>query len=143
MKKWSLPVCELRVDTESNGTFYCRHTAVRAPDNHVTTHICQSCTFRLVPCEDPRPRISKVKVKSPPKLLRMGWNVVWAMAAFAADGGKTLSAELYRVRLSICDSCPSRNGDRCTECGCNLTFKARGRAFQCPMGKWPEGRRRF
>ena len=55
-----------------------------------------------------------------------------------ADGCKTLSGEEYRGRLEICDGCDRRKGNRCLECGCKLSLKARGRAFKCPKDKWPE-----
>jgi hypothetical protein len=73
-----------------------------------------------------------------PRLARQAWNLAQAMVEFAADGAKTLSQEQYSRRLEICDPCEKRRGSRCVECGCFLKVKARGRAFTCPMGKWPE-----
>lgn len=72
-----------------------------------------------------------------PRMVRQAWNLAQAMSAFVADGFKTLSEDQYRVRLETCDACDRREGSRCTECGCYLRLKARGRAFDCPLGKWP------
>jgi len=66
------------------------------------------------------------------------WNLAEALAAFAADGLKTVSARDYRTRLETCDGCGRRRGNRCLECGCYLSIKARGRAFRCPLSKWHE-----
>lgn len=72
-----------------------------------------------------------------PSLRRQAWNLARSLADFVADGCKTLSAEQYRLRLEICDACEMRCGNRCMKCGCYLSFKARGRAFKCPLDKWP------
>lgn len=61
-----------------------------------------------------------------------------ALAAFVADGLQTVTAAEYAERLRICDSCPERRESRCLRCGCLLALKAHGRAFQCPLSKWPE-----
>lgn len=74
----------------------------------------------------------------PPPLLRQAWNLAAALAGFVADGCQTVSAEEYGQRLEICDACDQRRDNRCMKCGCRLSLKARGRAFQCPEGKWPD-----
>lgn len=66
------------------------------------------------------------------------WNLTKALTAFVADGLKTVTPEQYQERLQICDTCDRRQGGSCLECGCNLALKAKGRAFKCPLGKWPE-----
>jgi hypothetical protein len=48
-----------------------------------------------------------------------------------------VDAARYRERLSICDTCDRHSGNRCVECGCWVTLKARGRTFTCPLGRWP------
>jgi hypothetical protein len=68
----------------------------------------------------------------------MGWNLLASLAAFVADGCTTVSADEYTARLTICDTCDARRDMRCLHCGCNLAYKARGRAFVCPVGKWPQ-----
>jgi hypothetical protein len=73
-----------------------------------------------------------------PGLLKKAWSVSVAMAWFAADGMKTTSKEEYQARLEICDSCDLRKGNKCRKCGCSLSVKASGRAFQCPLDKWPK-----
>jgi hypothetical protein len=61
-----------------------------------------------------------------------------SLALFVADGLQTLAVDDYERRLEICEGCERRRGNRCLECGCNLAWKARGKAFACPLGKWPE-----
>ncbi len=73
----------------------------------------------------------------PPSLLRQAWNLAQALADFVADGCKTVTEEQYRQRLKTCDACDRRRENRCMECGCRLSLKARGRAFKCPLDKWP------
>ncbi|MGE0609281.1 MAG: DUF6171 family protein [Pirellulales bacterium] len=72
-----------------------------------------------------------------PSLARRGWNLAQALAAFVADGLRTVDAGQYAERLHICQSCEQRQDDVCGRCGCRLSLKARGRAFDCPLGKWP------
>lgn len=79
---------------------------------------------------DPRPL-------KPPSLPRQAWNLARSLADFVADGMHTVTADQYRQRLEICDACDRRRGNRCMECGCRLSLKARGRAFRCPLDKWP------
>jgi hypothetical protein len=73
-----------------------------------------------------------------PPLPRQAWNLARSLADFVADGMKTVTKEQYQRRLEICDACDRRRGNRCLECGCRLSLKARGRAFRCPIGKWPD-----
>ncbi len=72
-----------------------------------------------------------------PPLSRQVWNLTQALADFVVDGCRTVSPEEYRQRLEICDTCNRRRGGRCLVCGCRLSLKARGRAFRCPLHKWP------
>ena len=89
------------------------------------------------------PPIRPEFVSSPamPSLIRQGWNLAASLAAFVADGLHLCTKEQYEIRMTICDACVPpegfRVGHRCAKCGCNLPIKARGRAFQCPPGKWP------
>jgi hypothetical protein len=73
-----------------------------------------------------------------PPVTRQAWNLARSLADFIMDGCKTVSQEQYRQRLEICDVCEHRRENRCTKCGCWLSLKACGRAFQCPLQKWPE-----
>ena len=72
-----------------------------------------------------------------PSILGMAWNLATSLAAFVADGCKTVTAEEYKQRLEICSGCDQRYGNNCLKCGCNLPLKAHGRAFECPLAKWP------
>lgn len=73
---------------------------------------------------------------NPPSLSRQAWNLARALADFVADGCKTVTADEYRRRLEICDTCDQRRNNRCMKCGCRLSLKARGRAFACPLDQW-------
>ena len=73
-----------------------------------------------------------------PPLHRQAWNLARSLAAFVADGCTTVNSEQYQARLAVCDACDQRRGSRCLKCGCRLAWKARGRAFQCPLDKWPQ-----
>jgi hypothetical protein len=78
----------------------------------------------------------------PPPLLQRAWNLAVALTEFVADGFKTVSPEQYAERIRTCDNCPGgyRSGPICThaKCGCVIALKARGRAWKCPAGFWPE-----
>ena len=57
-------------------------------------------------------------------------------AAFVGDGLALVDDTEFRRRLDVCRTCDQRAGKRCTACGCWIGLKARGSAFQCPLGKW-------
>lgn len=80
---------------------------------------------------------SRAETSRPPGLPRQAWSLARALADFVADGCQTVDEETYRLRLEICDACDARRGNRCLKCGCRLSLKARGRAFGCPLDKWP------
>ena len=65
------------------------------------------------------------------------WNLAKALTAFAADGCRTVPKATYRIRLQTCAACPRREDNWCRECGCFLPVKAKGRAWDCPLEKWP------
>jgi len=71
-----------------------------------------------------------------PSLNKQVWNLATSLTTFISDGMKLVSKEVYENRLHVCDSCDRRTANRCTECGCNLSLKAKGRAFTCPIGRW-------
>ena len=72
----------------------------------------------------------------PPSLTMRAWSLAGALALFAADGFQRVPRDEYERRLGICDGCDQRKNNSCQKCGCNLTAKAAGRVFQCPLGKW-------
>lgn len=146
----AVPACHFRELTEHVDVFFCRHSQVHVTEGLVSPPICKLCSMREKPCLKPRTRTeadramlteqSRAEIRPilrPPTLIQQGWNVTQALAAFTADGFKTVTAEEYAERLAICDSCDKRQGTRCMQCGCGLTLKARGRAFQCPLKRWP------
>lgn len=72
------------------------------------------------------------------KLASMAWDLTKSIAAFVADGFKTVNEEEYKRRLSVCDVCEHRKGQRCSVCGCFVALKAKGRAWDCPDGRWEQ-----
>ena len=44
---------------------------------------------------------------------------------------------MFDARMKVCGPCPSRSDkNRCLECGCILSAKARSKTSDCPLGKW-------
>lgn len=58
----------------------------------------------------------------------------WSLKLFG------LEADLANIRLTICETCPSRVktslGDACGECGCILDAKARVEDEKCDLDRW-------
>jgi glycosyltransferase involved in cell wall biosynthesis len=71
-----------------------------------------------------------------PSAWKQGWNFLKATARHAAQGFGTLDDERYEKRISLCTLCPSRNNDRCGECGCFIEAKASWPTESCPLGIW-------
>ena len=133
-----LPECDYREQTDRRGGYYCLHIRVHAPQNLVTISVCRSCRMCAIPCANPRPCPGDAVAPQPPSLARQAWNLMTSVGAFIADGLQTVDWDEYERRLTICDGCDERRGNRCLKCGCRLSLKARGRAFRCPLDKWPE-----
>ena len=134
----NLAPCEYRVELDSPGMFFCRHSAVCSSGNVVTTPICRSCSVRTMECRNPRRIPPTTEVPSPVEVsfARQVWNFATSAAAFISDGMTLVDQPTYAARLADCDTCESRSGNSCAQCGCSLTMKAAGRAFACPLGKW-------
>ena len=134
----NLAPCEYRVELDSPGTFFCRHSVVCSQDNVVTTPICRACDVRTKECRNPRPipLTTEVPARVEVSFARQVWNFTTSAAAFISDGLTLVDQPTYAARLAICDTCDRRSENRCAECGCSLTMKAAGRAFACPLGKW-------
>lgn len=142
---FTVPPCEFRVDTPQAGTAFCRHSGIGAANSLVPLAVCRVCSVRLNDCNSPRDiptnenmRQLLERRREMPGPVTLGWNLVRAIRDFVADGCMTVSTEEYQRRLQVCESCERRQEDRCLECGCNLMFKARGRAFECPLNLWPK-----
>jgi hypothetical protein len=73
----------------------------------------------------------------PPSLLQRAANLAGAAVDFARDGFHLTTAEQQAERLAICSACDRHDGGVCLECGCILAIKVTGRAFSCPLKKWP------
>ena len=71
-----------------------------------------------------------------PSVTTQAANLFHSVAAFVGDGFALVDDEEYRRRLTVCHACDRRKGRHCTECGCWIGVKARGRAFACPLGRW-------
>lgn len=80
-------------------------------------------------------RLKEDKKELPPTW-KQGWNFIKAATRLAKEGFGTASDEVVELRLAECQLCPSRNEDRCGECGCYIEKKATWPAESCPLGKW-------
>lgn len=49
---------------------------------------------------------------------------------------KEYTEKISEKRMTVCNSCPKRNGLRCGECGCVLALKTRCMSCECPLQKW-------
>ena len=55
----------------------------------------------------------------------------------AVNKFKDVPEEVFKRRISICESCPLFNTNRsCDKCGCNMDLKAKWPQQQCPLNKW-------
>lgn len=135
-----LEECGYRMELKTPNRFFCRHVHVRSRNSIVTTQICQSCTLRTTPCDGLRavPADPNSLISGEPTFYQMAWNVAASLAAFVSDGARLVDGAAYAARLEVCDACDQRSGNRCGSCGCLLALKAAGKAFECPLGKWPE-----
>lgn len=133
-----LPACSFRQELNQSDVYYCRHTKVHTTDNLVTNEICQRCAWHEMHCENPRPADYEMRAEVSPTLVSKVIGARSAAIAFVADGMRLLSDDQTAERLRICASCEDHQGNWCRRCGCNLAVKARGRAFECPAGKWPQ-----
>lgn len=133
----ALPQCKHRGAPVRPGWFVCAHPQVMAPEG-ADAEACRVCAAAGVFCDrDPIvPPKNQVRTHDP----RVGsrpWNLLKSLRDFVGDGCRTLSLEQYRERLMICTHCPQRERNTCSICGCHLALKARGRAFKCPLERWP------
>lgn len=89
------------------------------------------------------PRVDEVlqSVQKPPSLLKMVGTLAKATiaetkAVIAKD--PPVSEGEYVRRLRLCSTCDlfDKEASRCRSCGCYMTYKARLRSQQCPVGKW-------
>ena len=113
----------------------CQHHPDWDPRNFVEMQVLEETIEYFDEAESPPPRVAR---NPSPSLFQQAWNLARSLVEFVADGCETVSCEQYAARLQVCDICPERQEDRCTACGCFLSLKARGRAFTCPLQKWPD-----
>lgn len=133
----SLPPCDWRTPTSDNQYWYCRHASVQARTALVTSEVCGICSMRTKPSPIAKPQNFIEQPRMPGAAQRV-WNLAKSLSSFVADGCTTVSKTVYQERLEICETCQERIGNRCRKCGCKLSLKARGRAFQCPLGRWDQ-----
>lgn len=134
----NVPPCRHRGESPvSPGRFACKHPQVYNPDG-VSEADCAACRAAGVFFDSPPLTHAPIVKRTVDKTMwSRPWNLAKALKDFVADGCKTLSVEDYQRRLEICAACPHRERNTCGICGCRLSLKARGRAFQCPLDKWP------
>lgn len=115
-------------------SFHVKWTCSQCGKTFYVPHFVSEPNRHFCGCETPTP------VKRPP-VRKMAWSLAKSIAAFVADP-RFVDQDEYKKRLSICDGCPSRIESRCGECGCYVAVKARGKVFECPLGKWSGTARR-
>ena len=130
-----LPTCQHREQTPRRNVYRCLHP-VFEERLKVTPSQCRGCTVQQLSSEEAERVLAESTTQSPPPLVRRLWNLAGALAMFVSDGCRTVDSTEYERRLSICDGCDRRVGNSCLECGCALSIKARGRAFDCPLSRW-------
>ena len=59
-----------------------------------------------------------------------------SLAKHMMNGFKYASDDEYKRRLEICNECESNRNDRCVECGCFVSIKAKWASEECPLRKW-------
>jgi len=123
---------------EGNGWYRCPRFGFRR-QTHELLILCACPDGKVLTNEEVAAATAK-PTQQLPSVATMAWNLTKSLAAFVADGCKTVDADEYQRRLTICDSCEHRlkDKDRCVKCGCYLSMKAKGRAFECPEKKWEE-----
>lgn len=77
------------------------------------------------------------ELKPMPSLVQRAANAAGAVVSAVADGFTAVSTEQQAARLAVCETCEAFDGDSCRECGCRASWKARLRAWNCPLKKWP------
>lgn len=133
----SLPECDYRTTAEGEQHFVCKHSRVRVHNGIVTAEVCMHCSSRTLPAVSIETHNRPIdSLRRMPNVVQRAWNVAIALSDFIADGCRTLTSAEFEERLKVCEVCELRMGNSCTECGCRLAIKARGRAFSCPIGKW-------
>lgn len=75
-------------------------------------------------------------LRAAPGLLAQAWSLARAVAEFVAAGAQTVAPSTYEARLSVCDTCASRDNHRCAHCRCFVAAKAKLPANSCPLGHW-------
>lgn len=80
---------------------------------------------------------SAIVASEPVPLWMRAWNLATALKEFISDGCTLVTTEQYRQRMEICNQCDQREDNVCRVCGCHLAIKAQGRAFDCPLERWP------
>jgi len=132
-----MPVCGNAGAGLSGGGFRCGNPQVWRPGG-ADAASCRVCSDAGIFCNrEPIAFAKRVTRTRDPEMRSRPWNFLKSMADFLADGCQTLSPEDYRARLMVCTHCAERTDNTCAICGCYLALKARGRAFKCPLGKWP------
>jgi len=129
--------CRHRGAALEGGNFECFHPQLLLPEgsNTETCRVCREAGifFDAEPIEVEH----TIKRSKDYSLWSRPWNLLKSLRDFTKDGCRTLSVDDYKRRLDVCTACPQRERNKCGICGCYLSLKARGRAFRCPLDKWP------
>lgn len=110
-------------------------------------HKCRACGFEINVEQDPSQIYMRCTSDAPrefPLLVEQAKNFIKDAVSYVQSGFENVTQEEYNERMRICAGdektikCEFFQDNRCLKCGCACNFKAWGRAFKCPMNKWPE-----
>ena len=90
-----------------------------------TNTICTREKCRICQGKKPTEKPTEKPTKKP-TLTEEAWDLSKSSIKFVADGCHTVRKDQYKERMTICDSCSSREGLRCGVCGCFIAIKGRG-----------------
>ncbi len=114
----------------------CKYETIDKGADGINSYRCVRCGDRRK-SKRPAEQLYRPCGEKAPPLQQQAWNLATSLAAFVADGFKTVDEKQHRERMEICEVCEHRQTNRCLKCGCWITLKVRGRAFRCPESKWP------
>ena len=125
---------------------FCSNRMVKINNGNIPLYVCVGCPWasRIMNESMLRKSGENVIVPSPnvqpptPSIIEMGTNFIKSTVKHVVNGAESVSEEVYKERLSICNGCDQREGTGCKLCGCNLPRKARWKTNSCPIGKWKE-----
>ncbi len=107
------------------------------PNPHLRFRPRQEIPFEIPQTTRSSPEPEYERDRKLPGLVSQFKHLVGDVKDHVLAGCGTLPEEEAKARLEVCNGCPSRVGNRCSECGCFLMIRATWASSHCPLGKWP------